>query len=541
MATAITMVPVSLSGKSKPALLLALLICAPLAAEVRVEPEIESKTVAYWIRNEQTGGGLDKGLAQMLAPAISLTQTAKQMSNSLYLKNEAIWYDDSQRDAKNLSSFIWNSRLNGFEERLTLALNAQTAHRVRSSGNNIFSDVITGSENLSRTSSHGATLGFQNHRASDIQTRLSLTYRRADSERPDNDDGITDFTNKSYLGSVEIGRARRHSAFFWQLNANYNKTEREFERDFLIKSYSADFGMPLFGGLAAVVRGSYEENDNITGYYDNFRSYGYGLEYQFGKVSRINVTRNHSVQSGALAELEEEKDTYYAVDAFIAPSRRTSLSYRLDRRYFGRSVAISGQYNLRTVTARLSVTDSVQTLSNLELALEDLGIFVCPDGVVQISECIRPPSNNYQPQPGESFQQFFQQNLELNEQLVQRRAAVFNLGYSHSRIKLNLTLSRSDDNYIDTPQFNETRSIGVSSSWQFARNMQYELTARFYDIDYQENDRSDSNALVETGVVYDLNDDASVKAMFRRTDRNSSQSFYDFSENRVWLSYRHRL
>ena len=292
---------------------------------------------------------------------------------------------------------------------------------------------------------------------------------------------------------------------------------------------------------AAVVRGSYENNDNITGYYNNFRSYGYGLEYQFGKVSRINITRNHSVQSGAVSELEEEKDTYYAIDACIAPSRRTSLSYRLDKRYFGRNVAISGQYNLRTVTARLSVTDSVQTLSNLELVLEDLGIFVCPDGVVQMSECIRPPSNNYQPQPGESYQQFFQQNLELNEQLVQRRSAVFNLGYSYSRIKLNLTLSRSDDNYIDTPQYNETSSVGVSSSWQFASNMQYELTARLYDIDYREDERSDSNILLETGVVYDLNNDASLKAMFRRTDRNSSQNFYDFSENRIWLSYQHRF
>lgn len=541
MATAITMVPVSRSGKTKLALILVLLNTAPLLAEVRVEPEIEAKTVSYWIRNEQAGGGLDKGLAQMLAPAISLTQSSKQLSNSLYLKNESIWYDDSQRDAKSLSSFIWNSRLSGFEERLTLAMNAQSAHRVRSSGNNIFSDVITGSENLSRTSSHGATLGFQNHRASDIQTRFNLTYRLTDSERPDNDDGIADFTNKSYLGSAEIGRARRHSAFFWQLNANYNKTEREFERDFLIESYSGELGLPLFGGLAAVFRGSYEKNDNITGYYDNFRSYGYGLEYQFGKVSRINITRNHSVQSGAVSELEEEKDTYYAIDAFIAPSRRTSLSYRLDKRYFGRNVAISGQYNLRTVTARLSVTDSVQTLSNLELVLEDLGIFVCPDGVVQMSECIRPPSNNYQPQPGESYQQFFQQNLELNEQLVQRRSAVFNLGYSYSRIKLNLTLSRSDDNYIDTPQYNETSSVGVSSSWQFASNMQYELTARLYDIDYREDERSDSNILLETGVVYDLNNDASLKAMFRRTDRNSSQNFYDFSENRIWLSYQHRF
>lgn len=541
MATVITTVPVSVYINTGLVLVLTSLISVPLSAEVRIEPEIESKTVSYLIRNKQLEGQLDKGLAQMLAPAISLTQSGKHLSNSLYLKNESIWYDNNRSDTKSLNSYILNSRLSGFEQRLTLNLNAQTSHRVRTADENIFSDAITGGDSLSRTSSHGATLGFKSHRSSDIQTRLNFTYRHTDSGLPDTDDGIADFTNKIYLGSFEIGQSRQHSDLFWQLNADYNKTEREFEQNFLIKSYSSYFGVPLYDGLAAVVRGSYEGNDNINSFVDDFYSYGYGLEYQFGKVSRINVTRNHSVQNGASGGLAFKKDIYYGVEAFIAPSRRTSLIYRLDKRYFGRNVTITGQYNLRKVTAKLSVTDSVQTLSNIELVLQDLGVFVCPDGVVQLSECIRPPGSYYQLQPGESYKQFFKQNPELSEQLVHRRSAVLNLGYSHSLIKLNLTLSQSDDKYIDTPQFNETRSIGLSSSWQIARNMKFELTSQFYDVDSQLGGRSDNNMLVETGIVFDLNDDASLTSMFRRTFRNSSLDSYDFSENRVWLSYRHRL
>ncbi len=517
-----------------------------IAAETKVTPEIETSSYGFWLRDEQVGSGLDKGLAFMAVPAVSLTYKGPQGSSSVYLKNESVWYEDSQRSHKSLTSYSVNSGITAFDNRVSLAVNAQSGHQVRNSQNNVFSDIITGSENLSQTSSYGATLGVSSRSSSAIQTKLGVSYRKFRSEQPDADDGIGSFDNDNMQANVLLGGGRRASGAFWLINGDYNKTTRESQPDFSRQQVNAVAGLPLLFGLSFIVRGSYEDNSSDThfsGYYDTFRSYGYGLEYRLGRASHINVTRNHSKQSGDISGSDREKDNdeYYAAEVFLAPSRRSSLSYRYDRRFWGRTAIAAGQYNMRTVSARLSVTESVQVLSNLDFILHDLGIFVCLEGARQITDCVKPPTNNYQLLPGQSFQQLFQSEFEINEELVKRRSAMFNLGYAKRRLKLSLAVSQSEDEYVESLRSIETTSVSTSSAWQINQHTALRLTASHYDMKYNDDVRTDNNILLETGVERQLNEHAKVKLMFRRTVRNSSLEAFDLSENRVWLSYSHRL
>jgi len=512
-----------------------------LAAETEIKPQIETRAYGYGIRDEQQGGGLDKGLAAFVKPSVAINLTGKNASSALFLQNESVWYDDSQRAHKSLDRYSWRNIASAYDGRVSLGLNADSGYRIRDSRNGVFSDIITGTENLSKTSSYGANMNLRTAQTADVNAQLGLAYNKLSSRQPELQDSFGDFDNDTLTSFLALGSAQRQSPLFWQLSANYNKTGRESNRgDFVSKRASATAGLPLLPSLSLVVRGSYDDNDNSSGYANQYRSYGVGLEYQFGRASRINVTQNRATRS--VGEPQEDIDeNYLAADVFLAPTRRTSLSYSLDRRYFGRSSNLQGQYNLRFLSVRLSVREDVQTLSSFDQIIEDLGIFVCPDGAAQFTDCFRPPTNNYQLGTGESFQQLFNAELELSEELIKRRTAAMTLGYNKNRLALSVMLSRSEDEYVETGRENNRNSFSVQSSWQLSKHSSLLFNSNYYDINYLTDEREDKNLLVEMGIKRQLNENSDIKAMLKRISRNSSVDSFDLTENRVWLSYTIRL
>lgn len=512
-----------------------------LSATTDIKPEIETRTYGYWIRDEQAGGGLDKGMAALLKPSVAINLTGKNASSALFLQNESVWYDDSQRSHKSLDKYSWRNIFNAYDDRVSLGLSADSGYRIRDSRNGVFSDIITGTENLSKTSNYGANANFRTSQTADVNAQLGLAYNKLSSRQPELQDNFGDFDNDTLTTFLALGSAQRQSPLFWQLSANYNKTGREGNRgDFVSKRASGTAGLPLLPSLSMIVRGSYDENDNTSGYANEFRSYGVGLEYQFGLASRINVTQNWATRS--VGEQQEDIDeTYLAAEVFLAPTRRTSLSYSLDRRYFGRSSSLQGQYNLRFLSVRLSVREDVQTLSSFDQIIEDLGIFVCPDGAAQFTDCFRPPTNNYQLGTGESFQQLFNAELELSEELIKRRTAAMTIGYNKNRLALSVMLSRSEDEYVETERENNRNSFSVQSTWKLSKHSSLLLNSNYYDINYLTDEREDKNLSVEMGIKRKLNERSEIKAMLKRISRNSSVDSFDLTENRVWLSYTIRL
>ena len=510
------------------------------AAELDIKPSLTASSYAFWLREQQQGDALDKGLAGLLSPMLAINSTSKHLTSALSLKNESVWYDDAQRSHKSLSSYNWRGAVSGYDSRLRFGLTANSAHRIRNSRAGVFSDIITGAENLSKTSSYGSSLDFSTLETADTYVRLGLNYRNLRSEAPELDDGVSDFENDAYGAMLSLGSADRQSVLFWQFSGSYDKTDRQVGQSFVAKQANASAGVPLYRNLSAIVRGSYDVNDGSRSFNNDFRSYGVGLEYKFGRASRINISRNKSVTSSVGAAEQDIRDTYTAAEVVLVPTRRTSLSYSLDRRYFGRTASIQGSYQLRFISARLSVTDNVQTLSRFEQITEDLGIFVCPDTAGQLSDCFRPPSSNYQLETGEAFRQLFNTELELNEEIVKRRSVAFAVGYARNRLALNMLLNRSDDNYVESARESERTTLSLQSSWQLSARSSLLFNIRHYGIDYGD-DREDKNLALDGGLKYKLNNNADISALFRRVKRDSTLNDLDIEENRLWLSLTHRF
>ena len=74
------------------------------AAELDIKPSLTASSYAFWLREQQQGNGLDKGLAGLLSPMLAINSTSRHVTSALSLKNESVWYDDAQRSHKSLSS-----------------------------------------------------------------------------------------------------------------------------------------------------------------------------------------------------------------------------------------------------------------------------------------------------------------------------------------------------------------------------------------------------------------------------------------------------
>ena len=321
------------------------------AGDWQLKPSLLLDTYAYQLKKE-SNDAWDKGAAAVLTPDIALLYDSKNLVSIFGWQQKNIFYDDKQRTDKSLDYINFDTRLSAWDKRVVWSVSANKDYRVRNSQRGIFSDEITGYADLSKTSSLGTSLLLRSAAHSKIQTSLNLTARQIKSDSPENSDDLGNFNNEFYAAGLSVGKQRRGNEFYWQLNSSYSQSERDIGSNLTSKNADVSVGLPLHRSVSWVNRARYETND-LTSYTNEFRSIGTGLEYRFGNVSYVNATYNRYTQQ----QLEETSDGYWAFDMLLAPTRRSSLQVTLDRRYYGRSVEVSGNYRLQHLSARLTYNE----------------------------------------------------------------------------------------------------------------------------------------------------------------------------------------
>jgi uncharacterized protein (PEP-CTERM system associated) len=520
-------------------LLISVLATLPATAvEMQITPKIGASSYAYQVEQFDSNG-TDEGMAIELSPSIDFFMSSKVLQTRFSWQHESLFYEDSQRRNRSFDEFAFNNILSLFNERLTWGVNARNSYQVRNTQNGIFSDKITAGGELSEATSYGSFVNLNTAAYSDLNAAMRLEYNHSEYDQPSIDDGLPAFDSDSYRAGVLLASRDRSKTAFWRLEGAYGKTQRQQLRDYDNRAAQALIGLPLSPRLSLIGRGSYEFTDNNNFYQNEFYAYGGGIELKLGRVSWVNVSINHSTTKQF--EEEDEDNTYWATEFYLAPSRRTSLEGAYDRRYFGRTASLAGQYNIRALTMRLSVSDSVQTQTSLDRELTDLGIFVCPQGAIEFTDCFRPPNANYTPQPGESYQQVFDVGVELDQELVLRRSASLAVGYSKRRLSLNLLLNVSELEYIERIEEQNSRSVSIQTGWRLSEQASINAALRVFQIDYQFADRKDDNILLSVGYNLTLSEHSDMSLSLRRTERRSTIDSFNGSENRVWLSYLYRF
>ena len=106
---------------------------------------------------------------------------------------------------------------------------------------------------------------------------------------------------------------------------------------------------------------------------------------------------------------------------------------------------------------------------------------------------------------------------------------------------LGLTLSRYEDEYVETQRFNQTDSLLVSGRWRLSPTTSFTSEYSWYKLQYSEEARTDYSLRLKAGLSMELNARSTVSFNAQRIKRTSNLPQYDRQENRVWLSYSYQI
>jgi len=517
------------------------LISTVNAAETRFAPLFETALYAYQIK-PGLNGDKDNGGAWELSPALVWYRNAANMQTSFNWRHSSVLYEEDERDNNSFDDIEFSNVFFAFDKRLSWDITARQNYAVRDSRQGVFSDKITGSDKLSKNQTYGSSLRYKNAESAKYRTEATLRFNESDSETPDVESNFSDFgdfSTTNYAVNWALGSNARALNFFWLYEGDVQDIERTSLSSYSARRHGVIIGLPIAPSISAVARAGSERANNQANFDNNYEYFGAGVEYRFGAISRINVTMNRSDSS--VGDERTETDTYVASDFLFAPSRRTRIEGTLDRRYFGRTLTVRGNYNLRFLSISVSTSDSVTTQNLFDNELQNLGVFVCPTGSANFADCFKPPSNQYVPVFGESLQQIRANNAELRQELVQAKRRNVVIAYSRSRLNLSLNVNEITTEYIERQDSNTNQNVSLQTSWILNDHNKLVSNLSYYDIDYQGENRKDKNISLEVGFNTKLSAKSEMQVTLRRLDRDSTLAEFDNSENRIWLSFQHRF
>lgn len=522
-----------------------LILSTPAFSAVDVIPSLTLETHAY--RLKAADNGTDRGLAQTLAPGVSLTYDNSWLQSAFNVEQKAVIYRDEQRKNESYTDFRLTNRASLLSDQLSLRLGAGQSYRAATSNVSRYVDEITAGGDMAKvqTRDFGAGYrfdpyiwlnGFVDVNASKASTDRSVSVLFDDD--PFADTGID---NEILSGSAEIKSRSRASKFFYGFRANGLKTSRELGEDLYNRRGNGVIGVPFFWRVAMIAQGSFESNSGLVStnpQFDNYRSFqsvGGGFEWNISDRSWWNVTYNKI--NNFLGESE-----YLGTQFNFQPSRRTKLSGSLDRRFFGRSAELSGSYSLKRLTMAVQVSDTVNSLLALNAADAEFGLFVCPPGVTPgLASCFQPPTAQYRPQPGERYYNIQLPGEDLNDALVVRRAVNYNLGYAFSRLKLQLQLGERRDIYLEQDAELQDRTASLNANWQLSKRNSLTATSSYSKLKFDGDDglgnrfgnRQGTQASNSLSFNRKINPQLTAGLTARHTEIDYQGRELDYQENRL--------
>lgn len=535
------------SGRSVGAVVLklsAISMALPVLADVKITPSLSTSTYAYQV--EVGDSGTDEGFAQAVTPGLMLTYSAPWLKSSFSIDQMALFYKDAQRDNSTYTNYRLNNTASFLSNQLAFQLGSNQSYRSTGSQFSNYIDEVTNSGDMAKVINNSAGVSYANKRFDWFNTSFKLNAAESRSDQLidsvfEEDDPFNQDLNVRRLdGSFELKTADRNRKFFWGFEGDASKTSRKQGQDLYNRRGYGVFGVPFFWRVSMIGQGSFESNSRLTnvnslfGGYRNYHSVGGGLEWKITDRSWWNITYNK-------VNDQEGRREYIGTQFSLQPSRRTKLTGSLDRRFFGRSAEVTGSYNLKHLTMQVSVSDSVNSLLGLNGENPEFGLFVCPPGLAPgLANCYQPPTAQYRPQPGETYFNLLLPGQELSELVVVRRNANYTLGYSFSRLRIQVQLGQRRDIYLERNAKVEDNYVNATTSWQLSHRNSIALSSSYSNIDYNIDEnlpssgrREGTQASNSLSFNRQINADVTGGLSLRRVDVNFEGETLDYKENRV--------
>lgn len=416
-----------------------------------------------------------------VSPTISAFYNSKKLGASLsaqhnYLKrdNEAVATEN------NFTSYSANVRYSPIERLLTLQASSNINYRPVNVGNFIVTDFLTNSDELSKTQNNSVGLIFNASQGDLIRSTFNANYSDIKTDRTNAGNAGINAENLSSSLSLRNGDEVRWVR--WQLNGQYQETRRDTGQygnfTSLTASGNSDLMLASWFGIRFTASTETQETSAPNSAFAierKFNSYGAGITLTQSPVRTLSITYNKTDSNISSSDDED----FIGGDLIWAFSNRTSVSAQYGRRFYGESGSADITYNTKYLRSSLRYNESATNTTRLLATVDSLGVFVCPIDSQSIIDCRQPDSLDYEPQAGEVLTQFSQNIFDLNDNIIIRKALNGIVGYSFSKISYSLSLTRSEDETVETERSRIINSADLTANYTLSSKTNFNASIRY--------------------------------------------------------------
>ena len=400
----------------------------------------------------------------IVRPQLSLTFTSKRTNAFWRATHNHVRRSLQDTDiTNNYTKYAYGARFAAIKDLLTFTASGALNYQSAVANGFLIDDYLLNAENLSKTRSNRFGTNFRLRRGDYFGHSTQINYSITESERRENSFNQLDSNVFSINTSTYTGKNFERLAA--KVTSVFSVSERSVQGDYTNRRVNADMSYRIISNIGVSATARHEANqvqsqNDVFSNSRQFNSVGAGLIWRQAQNKYISLQWNKA-DSDAIAADENNKG-YIGADIEWQFTPRTQVSADYTRRFFGESGNFSFEHRIKKFRTQITYSEEVTTFSRLIAEPENLGVFICADGVTDLSACFQPSSLNYQLQTNEEFVQFSAQNPVINDELILRKGLSWQLGSELRRTKVSLNGRYYTNDYLESDRLSRTYSAGTS-------------------------------------------------------------------------------
>ena len=511
--------------------------CLAYAGDIKLKSSVKSTVYVYQTETENSPA--DDNAAIVVEPSVTGIYSSKKVGLALNAKQTLVEQKDEQQGAnKNYTDIKLNSSFELLDDALRLSVNGSQDYQVTGISNSFFSDRVLSPGDLSKIQRYAAVLDFTIPNPKYIGLDVSTSYSDTSADQTINQNSSLNSNNTGVLTRIYNGNYV--TGLFFDISAQYNNTERSNFNDFQSTTLNGTIRFDLYNNIKFVVRGS-DENydldlDGGNGGLTNIDSSSYGAGFGwFNSDNRgIELTYNYLEEANNVSK-------YVGVDINWAFSARTSFDFNYGKRAYGDAYQLNFQYRLKSFRSTFSYNEDITTYARYGLVAESLGIFVCPIGSTELSECIQPESLEYVLQPGEEFRSFNGFSTDITNEVILTKAARYVIGYDKRKLKVSLNLGYRETEYLETNRLQKYQTAGLDFNYRLSRLTDFGLGINLMHREIEATDNNEDTMNVNFIINRKLSRHATVNSSLRYVTRTNDNGLDDVTDKRLTVGFNYQF
>lgn len=381
--------------------------------------------------------------------------------------------------------------------------------------------------NTIQTENYNAGLQYDiKNRFHNLRTSVAYQTVKAEDDIGENEGVTFNLISKNGSGSKNI---------FWDFTGNYldkknNQQDSQQHRAELKLGLITDYKFnPFLRYYTENNTGTFRQNNS------DLKTTLYGVGFRWLPRPRLVIDLSYNTNADTKNEINsDESDNSLDLSINWQPTRHTQLQANHTQRSFGDSYGLKIQHKSKRLNNTISYTESLQsfTRNNYNVVTST---FLCqnPNAVI-LSDCFIQSNIGATNEPI----LFTINTLELTNEIDYslNKSLSWNSTLNLQRTNFSLNITHSNRKNINSSQENETSSIVFTTTRKLGKSISLNFSSNYNEREFNKNtdtQQSDTDRRYRIGLRKQLNNALTINFDIERANRSSSQSFFNYKENRI--------